>query len=168
MVVEPIGFVRSARLEVGHTPVQAALNLAESGVAEVDARFVDALEGLAGFSHVWLVTWLGRDAEPGLALRQVPFLLQPDGPEVGVFATRGPRRPNPIGLSLVELVEVDGRSLRFRGVDVVDATPLLDVKPYVGRFDRPLHEPRCGWFDGVELPEAATPASLSGRARRLP
>lgn len=163
--IEPIGVVRTARVDVADTPVQAALNLAEAGVVELDERFADGLEGLSQFSHVWLLTWLGDgvDARPDVALRQVPFLLQPDGPELGVFAMRGPRRPNPIGLSLVELVAVDGSTLSFRGVDVVDGTPLLDLKPYVDRFDRPATPPRCGWFDSVDLPEGATPSFLRRR-----
>ena len=74
---------------------------------------------------------------------------------MGVFATRAPRRPSPIGLSLVRLLGVSGTVVTFAGVDLLDAR--LDLKPYVTRFDRPAGEPRCGWFDEVPLTEGATP-----------
>jgi tRNA (adenine37-N6)-methyltransferase len=167
--IEPIGVVRSDRVDLDHTPVQAGLNPREIARAILDDRYADALDGLADFSHIWLVTWLG-DPHDGkrepVASRQVPFLLGPQGPEVGIFATRGPRRPNPIGLSLVELVSVEPTSIRFRGVDMIDRTPLLDIKPYVERFDRPRSAIRCGWFDTVELSDGATPADLQARRRR--
>jgi tRNA (adenine37-N6)-methyltransferase len=155
-----IGFARTARLEAEKTPVQAALNRAEEGTVEVDAAYVAGLEGLVGFDYAWLLTWLGRLGAEPVPLRQVPFLLRPEGRELGVFATRGPRRVNPIGLSLVRLLDVTGGSLRFAGVDLVDGTPIIDIKPYVAAFDRPPGEPRGGWFDTVALREAVTPAEL--------
>ena len=83
---------------------------------------------------------------------------------MGVFATRGPRRINPIGLSLVRLLAVDGREIRFAGVDMVDRTPVIDIKPYVARFDQPHADGqppvRCGWFDEVEIADRVTPAEL--------
>lgn len=87
---------------------------------------------------------------------------------MGIFATRGPRRVNPIGLSLVRLTEVSGRVIGFAGVDLLDGTPVIDLKPYVTRFDRPEGEPRCGWFDTVEMREGVSPADLGpeGRDRR--
>jgi tRNA (Thr-GGU) A37 N-methylase len=66
---------------------------------------------------------------------------------IGIFATRGPRRINPIGLSLIQLLGVAGTTVSFAGVDVIDGTPVIDLKPYVSRFDRPPGEPPCGWFD---------------------
>jgi tRNA (Thr-GGU) A37 N-methylase len=80
---------------------------------------------------------------------------------MGIFATRGPRRINPIGLSLVKVLAVEGSEVRFSGVDLVDGTPVIDDKPYVTVFDQPpVTAPRCGWFDHVELLPGATPASL--------
>ncbi len=115
----------------------------------LDPRYLDALHGLDGFSHVWLLTWLGSfDAPaPDPDLRQVPLLLRDNPTEFGIFAMRGPRRPNPIGLSLVRIVAIDGHTLRFAGVDLIDGTTVLDVKPYVTAFDEPAGEVRCGWFD---------------------
>jgi tRNA (adenine37-N6)-methyltransferase len=111
----------------------------------------------------WLITWLHRprDSTPGPAsLRQVPFLLRPQQRAMGIFATRGPRRVNPISLSLIELIEVSGHTIHFAGVDLLDGTPVLDIKPYVSRFDRPAGQPRCGWFDEVTISDGSTPADL--------
>jgi tRNA (Thr-GGU) A37 N-methylase len=80
---------------------------------------------------------------------------------MGIFATRGPRRVNPIGLSLIQILEVDAGIIRFAGVDLIDGTPVIDLKPYVTRFDRPPTEPRCGWFDQVTMSEGSTPGQLS-------
>ncbi len=160
-----IGVVRSGRTELADTPVQSALNPDEEAVLELDPAYADALLGLDGFDYAWLLTWLGspdRPTEPA-KLRQVPFLLGSQPREYGILATRGPRRINPIGLSLVRLGRIDGTSIHFRGVDVIDGTPVVDLKPYVTRFDRPPGEPgdvRCGWFDGVAMPLGATPERL--------
>lgn len=157
-----IGRVRSRHTALEHTPVQAALNPDEEGSIELDPRYVEALDGLVEFSHLWLLTWLGPlDGEaPEPELRVVPFLLRRNPREMGLLATRGPRRPNPIGLSLVRLLRIDGATIRFAGVDVVDGTPVLDIKPYVSRLDQPADHVRSGWFDTVIFDGAITPASL--------
>jgi tRNA-Thr(GGU) m(6)t(6)A37 methyltransferase TsaA len=158
----PIGVVRTARRDTEHTPVQAALNPAETGVLELDPRYTAGLAGLTGFDHAWLICWLDSPAAPITEpeLTGVPFLLRGTGKRMGVFATRGPRRVNPIGLSLVRLLDVTDNRITFAGVDLLDGTPVLDLKPYVTRFDRPPGEPRCGWFDTVAMPPAVTPAEL--------
>jgi tRNA (adenine37-N6)-methyltransferase len=158
-----IGVVRSNRSSLENTPIQAALNRSERGFAELDPRYADGLDGLEGFDYAWLLTWLHNphdrvdDAPP---LRQVPFLLRRTGRRVGIFATRGPRRVNPIGLSLIQVIAVGEGGVEFAGVDVIDGTPIVDLKPYVERFDRPPTEPRCGWFDDVRLAEGITPSML--------
>jgi tRNA (Thr-GGU) A37 N-methylase len=93
-------------------------------------------------------------------MRQVPFLLRPQPRELGIFATRGPRRVNPIGLSLIQLLEVTGEQVEFAGVDLLDGTPVVDLKPYVTRFDRPPGDPRCGWFDQLTIADGTTPRQL--------
>ena len=93
-------------------------------------------------------------------MRQVPFLLRRRPRELGIFATRGPRRVNPIGLSLIQLLEVTGEHVEFAGVDLLDGTPVVDLKPYVTRFDRPPGDPRCGWFDDITMADGATPRQL--------
>jgi len=100
----------------------------------------------------------GRDGQP--PLKQVPYLLRSQQREMGIFATRGPRRINPIGLSLIQLLEVTPETVMFAGVDVVDGTPVIDLKPYVTRFDRPPGDPPCGWFDELDISDGSTPAGL--------
>jgi tRNA (adenine37-N6)-methyltransferase len=160
-----IGTVRTGHADLETTPIQAALNRAEQGSVEVYEAYRDGLDGLEGFDYAWLLTWLHKSS--GAAgpppMRQVPFLLRPLRRQMGIFATRGPQRVNRIGLSLVQVLEVTGREIRFAGVDVVDGTPVIDVKPYVSRFDMPPGNPRCGWFDQVAISEGVTPDQL-GRA----
>jgi tRNA (adenine37-N6)-methyltransferase len=155
-----IGVVRTGHPDPAGTPIQAGLNRAERGTLEIAEPYRDGLDGLQGFSHAWLLSWLHRPGEP--AMRQVPFLLRRQRREVGMFATRTPRRINPIGLSLIELLAVTGGTVLFAGVDLVDGTPVIDLKPYVTRFDRPPGEPRCGWYDEVAMPEGSTPVRLAG------
>jgi tRNA (adenine37-N6)-methyltransferase len=131
-----------ANAELEATPIQAGLNRAERGTIEIADRYQDGLDGLAEFDYAWLMTWLHRLAEPGSdpPLRHVPFLLRSQQRSRGIFATRGPKRINPIGLSLIQVLDVTGPTIRFAGVDLVDGTPVIDLKPYVTRFDRPAGE----------------------------
>jgi tRNA-Thr(GGU) m(6)t(6)A37 methyltransferase TsaA len=158
-----IGVVRTAHTELASTPIQSSVNRGEHGTIEIDGRYADGLAGLAGFDYAWMLTWLHEpgEARGPLPLRQVPFLLRRQQREMGVFAARGPRRVNPIGLSLIQLLDVTGPAIRFAGVDMLDGTPVIDLKPYVTRFDRPPGEPRCGWFDQVQISDGMTPASLT-------
>jgi tRNA-Thr(GGU) m(6)t(6)A37 methyltransferase TsaA len=158
-----IGIVRTDRHVTEATPVQSSLNPSEQGTIEIAEEFAAGLTGLDGFDYAWLLTWLhgpddNREQPPPLI--HVPFLLRPQRRRMGIFATRGPRRVNPIGLSLVRIIEVSGRTVRFAGVDLVDGTPVVDLKPYVTHFDRVDGEVRSGWFDDVPLPAAVTPAQL--------
>jgi tRNA (adenine37-N6)-methyltransferase len=157
-----IGVVRSDRTDLAATPVQAALNPDEHARVELDPAYGDGLLGLDGFDYAWLLTWLGTSDEPSVApsLRQVPFLLGRRPKKLGIFATRGPRRINPIGLSLVRLGPIEHTTIHFRGVDITDGTPVLDLKPYVTRFDCPPGDVRCGWFDDITIPAGVTPEEL--------
>ena len=156
-----IGVVRTIHTELATTPIQAGLNRAEHGIIEIDDRYQEGLAGLADFDYAWLLTWLNRPADPGgdPPLRQVPFLMRRQHREMGMFAIRTPRRINPIGLSLIQLLDVTGAAVRFAGVDLLDGTPVIDLKPYVARFDRPPGEPRCGWYDHVPIRDGVTPAN---------
>jgi tRNA (adenine37-N6)-methyltransferase len=158
-----IGVVRTAHSELETTPIQASLNRAERGRIEIADTYRDGLEGLGGFAYAWLLTWLHHPDEPAgdPPLKQVPFLLRSEQRQMGVFATRGPRRVNPIGLSLVQLLEVTGQAIAFAGVDLIDGTPVIDIKPYVTRFDRPPGDPPCGWFDQVTITDGSTPEQLA-------
>jgi len=169
VTIEPIGRISTAHTDRASTPVQTVLNPDERGSVVLDGRYRDGLAELDGFDHAWLLTWLASDpAEPApTTMRQVPFLLTAERREVGLFAMRGPRRPNPIGLHLVRIVDDVDDGFTFAGVDMVDGTPLLDIKPWVASLDVPhghalVDEVRSGWFDSVDVSRPHTPASLRG------
>lgn len=123
-------------------PIQPAGAQGVAGTVEVDPAYEEGLADLEGFSHLCLLYHL--HLSEGYALVVKPFL---DDTPRGLFATRAPKRPNPIGLSVVRLVRVEGCRLYVENVDVVDGTPLLDLKPYVPAFDAP-EEVRLGWLTG--------------------
>jgi tRNA-Thr(GGU) m(6)t(6)A37 methyltransferase TsaA len=137
----PIGVVRSRFTDPAGTPIQPAAAAGEPGTVEILSEYEPGLRDLDGFSHVILLYHLHRSR--GFDLDVVPFL---DRVSHGVFATRAPRRPNPIGLSIVRLVGREGRILYVQDVDVLDGTPLLDLKPYVPEFDQRPGE-RVGWLE---------------------
>jgi tRNA-Thr(GGU) m(6)t(6)A37 methyltransferase TsaA len=139
----PIGVVRSPFTTLTGMPIQAVAAADIAATVEVAPAYAAGLCDLDGFSHLWLLTHLHAVAAPALTV--TPFL---DSEPRGVFATRAPRRPNPLGLSLVRLVGVDGTTLHIEEVDLLDGTPVLDIKPYVPLFDTRA-EARIGWFSGV-------------------
>jgi tRNA-Thr(GGU) m(6)t(6)A37 methyltransferase TsaA len=144
MTLAPIGVVRSPfRVHTG-TPVQPALAGAEAvGAVEVFEPYVAGLDDLEGFERIWLICWLHR-AGP-VRLRVVPYL---DRHERGLFATRAPSRPNPIGISAVRLLGREGPILHVADLDLLDGTPLLDIKPYSPQFDA-FPAARRGWLQDV-------------------
>ena len=137
----PIGTVHSPFPDPVGVPIQPSRSDGAEGTVEVLPKFEDGLADLDGFSHIVLVTWLHRSE--GYRLRTVPFL---DTEKRGLFSTRSPRRPNPIGLSVVRLLSVSGCTLKVADLDLVDGTPVLDIKPYLEEFDR-RPEFRSGWLE---------------------
>ena len=136
-----IGVIRSPHAASAGTPIQPTYAEEVEGEVHVDADLEPALADLEGFERIWLVYWCDR-AGP-FRPRVVPYR---DTREHGLFATRSPSRPNPIGLSVVRLLGRDRNVLRVRGVDILDGTPLLDIKPYVPEFD--AHPAaKAGWLD---------------------
>ncbi len=136
----PIGVVRSPFATTEGMPIQAAAAAGVRGVIELDPAFADGLADLEGFSHLVLLYHLHRITVPRLTV--TPFL---DTRAHGIFATRSPARPNAIGMSTVRLLGITGTTLEIEEVDIVDGTPLLDIKPYVPAFDDRA-EARIGWF----------------------
>ena len=136
----PIGVVRSPHAEARGTPIQPSAARGIRGTVEILPPYVAGLQDLDGFSHVILIyhCHLCR----GHRLKVKPFM---DHVEHGVFATRAPARPNPIGISVVRLLGIEGGTLYIENVDIVDGTPLLDVKPYVPQFDV-YPADRIGWL----------------------
>jgi len=137
----PIGLIRSPFQEPAGTPIQPVYAAQAQGTVEVFSDYVDGLLDLNGFERIWLLYWLDRAPVPCLQL--VPFR---DDVRHGVFATRAPCRPNPIGLSCVRLLGIEHNVLTVGGMDVLDGTPLLDIKPYVPAFDA-FPQSRAGWFE---------------------
>lgn len=139
--LKTIGIIRSPFPQPQGTPIQSCYADRAHGRILVHEDYADALQDIEGFDRIWIVYLLHlvRSWKP----RVIPFR---DTREHGLFATRSPSRPNPIGLSNVELLSRDGNCLEVAGIDVVDGTPLLDIKPYVPEFD--AHpKARSGWFE---------------------
>jgi tRNA-Thr(GGU) m(6)t(6)A37 methyltransferase TsaA len=136
----PIGVVRSPHASLAGMPLQSVAAAEIHGRVEIDLEFAAGLADLDGFSHLHLITHLHRAQPSGLTV--IPFL---DDTRRGIFATRSPRHPNPIGLSVVRLLAVDGATLEISGVDLLDGTPVLDIKPYVPEFDA-IPAERAGWL----------------------
>jgi tRNA-Thr(GGU) m(6)t(6)A37 methyltransferase TsaA len=139
----PIGVIHSQYTHATGTPIQPCRAGVSPGYVVVAADFTDGLADLGGFDRVWLLYYFHRAAVPRMSV--VPYR---DTVERGLFATRVPARPNAIGLSCVRLLDVAGNILRLAEVDILDNTPLLDIKPYVPQYDNyPVQ--RCGWLDTV-------------------
>ena len=138
--MQALGVIHSPFTEPKTTPIQPVRSEAR-GRVEVYPEYAEGLEGLEGFSHIILLYVFHRSR--GYSLKVTPFL---DDRQHGLFATRHPNRPNPIGLSIVRLLKREGTRLEIEGVDVLDGTPLLDIKPYVPDFDLRT-ETRAGWYE---------------------
>lgn len=163
MNFEPIGTIRSCFKEKFGIPRQAGLvKSAEAEIRLPYAKYREAVDGLDQFSHIWVV--FAFHQAKGSKLRVRPPRMG-GAKKLGVFATRSPHRPNPIGLSAVELLEIirDGADLvlRIRGVDLLDGTPVLDIKPYV-RYADAIPRARSGWAS--ESPKASLKVSFSAKA----
>ena len=140
MQVSPIGIVHSAFCEPEGTPIQAAASIGSKAIIEVYHEYIEGLKDIDGFSHLILLYHFHQIKKAKLIVK--PFL---DDHTHEIFATRSPARPNPIGFSVVRLKMVDENLLYVEDVDVLDQTPVLDIKPYIGEFDHRITE-KIGWF----------------------
>ena len=141
IIYEAIGIIHTPYKKVEGMPIQPASRNSAHGLVELYPAYVDGLADLDGFSHIFLLYHLHQAQFRGLTV--VPFL---DDASHGLFATRAPSRPNPIGLSLVPLLGIEGTMLHVGAIDILDGTPLLDIKPYVPAFDDAL-DVRTGWLE---------------------
>jgi tRNA-Thr(GGU) m(6)t(6)A37 methyltransferase TsaA len=137
---KPIGIIHSPFAEPKGAPIQPPAALNTPGTVVFFPEYQEGLQDLEGFSHLFLIYHFHLSQQ--FNLKVTPFL---DVTKRGVFATRAPARPNPIGLSIVRLERIEGNTLFILDVDVVDGTPLLDIKPYVPGFDA-LPQARSGWL----------------------
>ncbi len=144
----PIGIIHSEHITPSETPIQPIYAKGCKGYAEIFPEYTDGLKDLDGFSHIYILFHLHKSGPVKLHVK--PFL---DTEIRGVFSTRAPSRPNPIGMSIVELVSVEGNRLNLSGLDILDGTPVIDIKPYTARFDK-IESTRNGWQDSVEEADA--------------
>jgi tRNA (adenine37-N6)-methyltransferase len=139
--MEPIGTIHTPYTERKGMPIQPPGGAGAEGTVSVFQQYREGLQDLEGFSHIILLYWFHRS--DGFGLKVTPFM---DTEERGLFATRAPRRPNPIGLSVVLLDGIKDGILHIRNIDILDGTPLLDIKPYVPEFV-PAGDIRTGWLE---------------------
>ena len=148
--MRPIGYVRSAYTEVREIPMGLGAKHEAEGTLEIQPEFEPGLLDIEGFSHLYVI-W-AFDRSEGCNLVVTP--PSDDRPH-GVFATRSPRRPNPIGLTVVQLMSREGPALGVRGIDMLDGTPILDIKPYLSNV--PQERLRRGWLAEAEVRAGAKP-----------
>ncbi|HNS22648.1 MAG TPA: tRNA (N6-threonylcarbamoyladenosine(37)-N6)-methyltransferase TrmO [Sedimentisphaerales bacterium] len=144
VVYTPIGVIHSEHRAAEETPIQPVYARGCRGWAEIRPEYTEGLKDLDGFSHIYLLYHFHCAKSARLLVK--PFLQDV---ERGVFATRAPCRPNTIGLSIVELIRREGNVLHLDGLDILDGTPLLDVKPYTAKFDH-IQTTRNGWQGDVD------------------
>jgi tRNA-Thr(GGU) m(6)t(6)A37 methyltransferase TsaA len=150
MEIKPIGVIHSPFKKPEGMPIQPAFAKGVEGVVELQPQFVQGLKDLQDFERIWLIYWFDRAG--GTKLTVKPFrqdVLR------GLFSTRAPCRPNPVGLSSVRLLRIEANKLYIADVDVLDGTPLLDIKPYIPEFDC-YETSKCGWMQ--ELRDKISPA----------
>lgn len=139
--IKPIGIIHSHFEKSEGTPIQSSMAEGAQGYVELLPEYSEGLKDLEGFERIWLIYWFDRSKKSSLTV--TPYL---DDETHGVFSTRAPSRPNPIGISSVKLLKIDKNILRIADVDILDNTPLLDIKPYVPEFDH-FEVEKSGWLD---------------------
>jgi tRNA-Thr(GGU) m(6)t(6)A37 methyltransferase TsaA len=139
---KPIGIIHSPFTEIEGIPIQPSAAKGIKGHIVIKEEYVDGLCDLDGFSHIYLLYHLHLSKSFNLKVK--PFL---DDQLRGVFSTRAPKRPNPIGLSVVKLVKIDFNKLEIANVDIINGTPLLDIKPYVEEMNG-AERIKIGWLSG--------------------
>ena len=139
----PIGIIHSPFKQLAGMPIQTAFSKNGEGTVELFPQFKQGLKDLEGFSHIMLIYHFHKSKGYDLLCR--PFL---DKIKSGLFATRAPSRPNPIGLSIVRLQGINDNTLSVSSLDVIDGTPLIDIKPHIPQFDSPKAV-KVGWFENA-------------------
>jgi tRNA-Thr(GGU) m(6)t(6)A37 methyltransferase TsaA len=141
IIMRPIGKICSLYKESSNIPIQGTFNSEVDAYVELEEKYVDGLKDLDGFSHAIILYYFHRSQREDIVGR--PFLEQN---EHGIFSIRSPHRPNHIGLSVVKIKKIKANRLYFTEVDMLDQTPVLDIKPYVKYFDS-RDNVKCGWLD---------------------
>jgi tRNA-Thr(GGU) m(6)t(6)A37 methyltransferase TsaA len=141
---KPIGYVKSPYRNTKEIPKGLGVKHEAEGVLDILPKYEAGLADIEGFSHLF-VLWVFDRSEGYELMGKPPIDTEPHG----VFATRSPRRPNPIGLTVVQMLRRNGPSLHVRGIDMLDATPILDLKPYLSSV--PTEQLRRGWLAEAEM-----------------
>lgn len=159
---QPIGVIHSPFTDLKNMPIQPASRHSAPGTVEIYPKYLVGLQDLDGFSHIILIYHLHRVTRSDLIV--TPFL---DSQPRGVFATRAPTRPNPIGVSIVRLQRIEGTTLYLDSIDILDGTPLLDIKPYVPDFDQPEPPVNIGWLKNApgRVRSARSDERFTGKTR---
>ena len=143
IIFHPIGVIHSPHKVISKTPIQPVFCSDIKGTVELDTEYADGLKNLQGFSHIYVFYYFHQSQKTCLCLK--PYLSDQ---EHGIFATRAPHRPNKLGMSLVRLMEIKDTILHVKDIDILDGTPLFDIKPYIQRFDS-RENTRSGWQDTI-------------------
>ena len=141
IIYEPIGVIHSPYKDVENTPIQTTGGIGIPGTIDIEPEFIEGLKDLDGFSHIILLYHFHRFI--GYSLSVLPFM---DNKQHGVFSTRAPKRPNSIGISIVRLLRIQGCTVFIEDIDIIDGTPLLDIKPYIPDIDT-RKMVRLGWLE---------------------
>jgi tRNA-Thr(GGU) m(6)t(6)A37 methyltransferase TsaA len=147
VAIAPIGLIHTPFKHAQGTPIQGIAGMRAEGIVEVLPDLIEGLRDLEGFDRLWLIYQFDRASDVQLIVR--PYL---DTTVRGVFATRSPVRPNHIGISVVRLLQIEQNRLHVADVDMLDGTPLLDIKPYVPAFDS-FEQSGAGWLKGKSASE---------------
>ncbi|MGM5629575.1 tRNA (N6-threonylcarbamoyladenosine(37)-N6)-methyltransferase TrmO [Apibacter raozihei] len=143
ILLESLGVINTPHKKIEGMPIQPAGAVGIQGTIIVDEKFLKGLKDLEGFSHFILIYLFHQIQEYELEI--IPFM---DTVARGVFATRSPKRPNRIGLSIVKMIKIENNRVYFEGADMLDGTPLLDIKPFFGNYDNQFNV-KNGWLDKV-------------------
>ncbi len=139
---KPIGVIHTPFTQLSDMPIQPTGACGVEGEVRLDPAFTEGLKDLDGFSHIYLIYHFHKSADYELMV--TPFL---DSAQRGLFSTRAPRRPNSVGISVVRLQGITDNIINVLDIDVLDGTPLLDIKPFVPKFDG-SRDAICGWIEG--------------------
>jgi len=141
IIIQPIGTIYTPHLDVKNMPIQPIAAKGIKGYIEIFDEYLDGLKDLEGFSHITLIYQFHKIE--GFELEVIPFM---DTEKRGIFATKAPKRPNAIGLSTVKLISINGNILHIEQADMLDGTPLIDIKPFYPRYDNRLNV-KIGWLE---------------------
>ena len=140
IIFEPIGYIHSPHKQLHNMPIQPSVAQGIKGYIELNKKYTEALSDLDGFSHIYIL-YIFHKAKP-FQQKVTPYL---EKQKRGLFSTRAPQRPNPIGLSVVRLISIEKNILQIENIDALDGTPLIDIKPYVNEMEA-LDHVQIGWL----------------------